>query len=142
MGSRTHAHESQVVAARAEGSTAQVKIADGVFTPHPTNHSKQPCFTDLATAAADVSAFCRAVILKVVPRNFWGEGEPGSWNKQAVMRSVDQFISMRRFESLTLHEVVQNLKVGHICILRVKGVLMITDSGYRLATPSQHCYLW
>lgn len=112
MKPRSQVHVSQPTLARREGYATQAKTVNGVLAQHPVAPSEQSCFTDLATAVADVSAYCRAVISRVVPHDFWGEGEAGLWNKQVVMCSIDQFISMRRFESLTLHEVAQSLKAS------------------------------
>jgi telomerase reverse transcriptase len=72
------------------------------------------CFTDLACSTAHVSAFCRAVISKVIPNDFWGDKN----NKHMVLYWIDQFICLRRFESLTLHQVTQKLQVR-----RVPGML-------------------
>ena len=70
---------------------------------------EQTCFTDLASPVAHVSAFCRAVVMNVVPNGFWGDEQ----NKRIVMHTIDQFIQIRRFESLTLHQVIQKLKVSN-----------------------------
>lgn len=67
--------------------------------------------TDYATPASSVSAFCRAVLQKLIPPRFFGEGEHGVWNRRLVMNHVDSFIKLRRFESLSLHEVCKGLKV-------------------------------
>lgn len=71
----------------------------------------QMCFTDLATPNHQVSAFCRAVMNKVIPNDLWGEGETQTHNKHIFLRQIDRFICLRRFESLTLHEVLQDMKV-------------------------------
>ncbi|KAL8831586.1 MAG: hypothetical protein Q9170_005227 [Blastenia crenularia] len=65
---------------------------------------------DHATPFSNVSAFCRAVLAKLIPNDFWGQGVDGNHNKAIVMYNVDRFIRLRRFESLTLHAVVQDLK--------------------------------
>ena len=72
-------------------------------------------FTDLATPASEVSAFCRAVLLKIVPMSFWGLGKEGSENQGNVMLHIDRFVHLRRFETVSLHTVCQRLKVGR-CI--------------------------
>ena len=69
-------------------------------------------FTDLATPTSQVSAFCRAILLKIVPKSFWGLGKEGSENQRNVMLHVDRFVHLRRFETVTLHTVCQRLKVG------------------------------
>ncbi|KAI8935946.1 hypothetical protein NX059_007453 [Plenodomus lindquistii] len=68
---------------------------------------EQTCFTDFACPTAHVSAFCRAVIAKVIPKDFWG----GDDNKRVVMYWIDRFIHLRRFETLTLHQVTQKLQI-------------------------------
>ncbi|CEO58739.1 hypothetical protein PMG11_03444 [Penicillium brasilianum] len=70
--------------------------------------------TDFATPASAVSAFCRAVLLKVVPPQFFGDGLEGLANRKIIMKHVDTFIRMRRFESPSLHEVCSGLKIIHI----------------------------
>jgi telomerase reverse transcriptase len=67
--------------------------------------------TDYATPAASVSAFCRAVIQKLIPRQFFGIGPDGVSNFKMVLRHVDRFIKLRRFESSSLHEVCKGVKV-------------------------------
>jgi telomerase reverse transcriptase len=42
-----------------------------------------------------------------VPDGFWG----GDHNKRMIMKAVDQFVQLRKFESLTLHQVTQGLQV-------------------------------
>jgi telomerase reverse transcriptase len=66
---------------------------------------------DLATPDAYVSAFCRAVIRKIVPKECWGVGSSGGENEQSIMQHIDRFIRARKFESFTLHEVLHGLKV-------------------------------
>lgn len=71
----------------------------------------EPCFSDYATPSALVSAFCRAVICRVVPRGFWGDCNTTSWNRTVTLRNVDIFIRARKYETLSLHDIVQNMKV-------------------------------
>ncbi|OAX77776.1 hypothetical protein ACJ72_07921, partial [Emergomyces africanus] len=72
--------------------------------------SKLP-MTDYATPPAAVSAFSRAVLLKLIPNELYGYGEDGMKNRDIIMRHVDSFVQLRRFESLSLHEVSQGLKI-------------------------------
>jgi telomerase reverse transcriptase len=67
---------------------------------------------ELATPVSSVSAFVRAVLKRLLPENTFGEGKAGQENSDRFSASVDTFIRQRRFESMTLHEVTQNLKVG------------------------------
>jgi telomerase reverse transcriptase len=68
---------------------------------------------DHATPQAMVSAFCRAVTSHLVPNQFWGTGDLQRYNKETFDRNIDRFIGLRRFESLSLHEVSQGLKASH-----------------------------
>lgn len=65
-------------------------------------------FTAMACPTAHISAFCRAVVAKVIPNEFWGSDN----NKHVIMHWIDQFVYLRRFETLTLHQVTQKLQVG------------------------------
>ena len=66
---------------------------------------------DAANPVSQVSAFCQAVISKLLPREAWGLGTDGERNREIVLKNVDVFVSLRRFESLSLHTVSQRLKV-------------------------------
>lgn len=77
----------------------------------PTIGQAQASLTDYATPASSVSAFCRAVFQKLIPRQFLGVGPEGVWNFGLVLRNIDRFIKLRRFESLTLHQVCEGIKV-------------------------------
>jgi telomerase reverse transcriptase len=52
-------------------------------------------------------------VAKVVPKQMWG----GDDNQHAIMHYIDHFVSVRKFETLTLHEVTQKLSVCTIKIL-------------------------
>ncbi|KAK7527629.1 uncharacterized protein IWZ02DRAFT_131593 [Phyllosticta citriasiana] len=82
-------------------------------TLRPVNASSidKVCFTDFATSSSQVSAFCRAVMKNVIPHQFWGDGEVQEHNKRVFLKHVDRFVRVRRNESLTLHEVLQDIKV-------------------------------
>ena len=87
----------------------QASKASSTASQHPTPNAT-PSFFDLATPHADVSAFCRATVSKLIPDGFWGQGEPGRENKRIVMLNIDRFIRLRRFEQMSLHVVSQGLK--------------------------------
>ena len=77
----------------------------------PPADSAKPSFISLATPHSNVSAFCRAALSTTIPNGFWGDGALGQRNKMVVMRHVDRFIRLRRFENMSLHTVCQELKV-------------------------------
>jgi telomerase reverse transcriptase len=66
---------------------------------------------DYATPMANISAFCCAVLAQLIPDEFWGEGDVQAHNKFLLLNNLDRFISLRRFETLSLHDVVQGMKV-------------------------------
>ncbi|KAL0781131.1 hypothetical protein CaCOL14_002466 [Colletotrichum acutatum] len=67
--------------------------------------------TDLATPVAHVSAFCQAVLVKIIPDEMWGTGEDGTYNKSQILRKVDHFVKLRRFEAMSLCELADGLKI-------------------------------
>ncbi|KAM4059685.1 telomerase ribonucleoprotein complex - RNA binding domain-containing protein [Hirsutella rhossiliensis] len=83
--------------------------------------SKQTPLVDLACPASCVSAFCQAVLSKIIPNEFWGDGETLCHNKAAFLHKVHHFIKLRRFESMTLHEISQGFKVADLAWLRPPG---------------------
>ena len=68
-------------------------------------------FTDHASSAGEISAFVHAIVGRVIPKQFFG----GVENQKAIMKHVDRFLRLRRFETLSLHDVIQGLKV--YCVL-------------------------
>ena len=79
--------------------------------PKPAMTLNAKSLVDLATSANQVSSFCQAVLSKLVPNEFWGASDCQDHNKAVVMKKVDHFVKLRRFESMSLHEVLQDLKV-------------------------------
>jgi telomerase reverse transcriptase len=80
---------------------------------HHTNTSALPEYksvVELSCPTASVSAFCQAVLSKIIPDNFWG-CEKDCHNKIVFFRKVDHFIKLRRFEMISLHEITQDFKV-------------------------------
>jgi telomerase reverse transcriptase len=65
---------------------------------------------ELSTSPTQVSSFCQAVLAKIIPVEFWGTEWQGH-NKATVMKKVDHFVKMRKYESMSLHEVIQEMKV-------------------------------
>lgn len=71
---------------------------------------KHTSLVELACSTACVSAFCQAVLSKIIPDGFWGGGKDGH-NRAVFLRKVDHFIKLRRFEMISLHEITQDFKV-------------------------------
>lgn len=83
---------------------------------------RKPSLMDRATPTAMVSAFCRAVLCKLVPHEFWGMGDVQKHNERVFLRNIDRFIQLRRFETLSLYEVSQDVKVCSIWELCLQGM--------------------
>lgn len=81
------------------------------LTPSAKADAEKLPLVEYATPPSDVSALCRAVISRIIPKDFWGQHEDRQHNKEIILDKVDEFICLRRFESLTLHAVIQDLKV-------------------------------
>lgn len=81
-------------------------------TTLPTVQETKAFMIDHSTPPASVSSFCRAVLHRLLPKDLFGSGSAGCRNQDSVMKHVDRFISLRRFETLSLHEVCQGLKVS------------------------------
>lgn len=72
---------------------------------------RKPSMMNYATPEVMVSAFCRAVLSKIIPKEFWGTGDVQTHNEKVFLKNVDRFVRLRRFESLSLHELSQGLQV-------------------------------
>ena len=67
-----------------------------------------------ASSANSVSAFSRAAINHVFPTRLWGDGTEGISNRGYIMAAVDKFVRLQRYESMSLHDVMQNIKISDI----------------------------
>lgn len=76
--------------------------------------TEMPHFTKLATPTAHLSAFCQAIVHKIIPRGFLGEGEGGDENWKKLLKSIDVFLQARRFESFCLDSVMKDVKINKI----------------------------
>lgn len=92
-------------------------------------------FPELANSHTQVSAFCRAVITKVVPFELLGEAGPTEENWSILMRSVGRFISLRRFESTTLENVLRGIKVSKLTLF---GPPNARTNGEKMAMSEFH----
>ncbi|KAK8050638.1 RNA-directed DNA polymerase [Apiospora phragmitis] len=69
---------------------------------------------ELSSPVSQVSAFCQSVLSKIVPDEFWGVGPAQEHNKRVAMKMVGQFIYLRRFEGMYLHEVMRGMKITEV----------------------------
>ncbi|GKZ38872.1 hypothetical protein AbraIFM66950_011420 [Aspergillus brasiliensis] len=91
----------------------------------------KPSLTDYATPASSVSAFCRAALRKLIPPQFYGTGQNRIQHQNKVLKHVDQFVRMRRFENLSLQDVCRGIKVTCIPWLEPSNLKQASD-------PVQH----
>lgn len=70
-----------------------------------------------ATPTPRVSAFCRAVLCSVLPKDAFGEGDDGHHNWSVMLHNVEAFIKGRRFETMSLEQVCQRLRLGCVAWL-------------------------
>ncbi|OHE97841.1 telomerase reverse transcriptase [Colletotrichum orchidophilum] len=106
--------------------------------------TKFDAVTDLATPAAHVSAFCQAVLAKLIPDEMWGTGEDRIHNKSQILRKVDHFVKLRRFEAMSLSELADGLRTTSMEWLAppaLKGQkASLTDTKKRLEIMNEFLY--
>ncbi|ETS88050.1 hypothetical protein PFICI_01878 [Pestalotiopsis fici W106-1] len=93
---------------------ATQSLSKVVFTTKSDKAARYTSITELATSPAEVSAFCQAVIAKLLPNGFLGADDVWKHNQRLLLRKVDHFVRLRRFESMSLHEVMQDMKITEI----------------------------
>ena len=72
----------------------------------------------MATPVEQVSAFCRAILRKLLPGEVFDKGGYSSDNWRIFLRHTDGFLRLRRFENLTLEDVMKQIKVTSIPWMR------------------------
>ncbi|KAG5520077.1 hypothetical protein PMAC_001153 [Pneumocystis sp. 'macacae'] len=64
-------------------------------------------FIGMTTPYSHVSRFLIAIIKKIIPKGFYGSDS----NFENILDSINTFVRMRRFESISLHSLMHSLKV-------------------------------
>ena len=105
--------QTAVKASQSKNSKAKKKSKTSA-DPTPILHFES--LVELATPVASISAFCQAVLRKIIPADFWGAGDARERNREVFLKNVDHFLRLRRFESMSLHEAAQGIKVMSINI--------------------------
>ena len=91
----------------------------GVLNGSPCDHyDTETSFLPHSTPPEMVSMFCRSVIARLLPQNALGTASDGVHNLQIIMQRIDQFVKLRRFETLSLHQVMQGIRQKSIEWLR------------------------
>ncbi|EQC53054.1 telomerase reverse transcriptase 1 protein Trt1 [Schizosaccharomyces japonicus yFS275] len=87
--------------------------------------------TDFSVGSHQVYAFVKAVLKRVIPKNFWGS----TANFQHLLKAVKFFINLRRYDVLNLDHVLLDIKIKDIRWLELpstKGCRMsLTDFNKR-----------
>ena len=87
------------------------------YCPADVSSRRSGDLVDAATPFAKVIAFSQAVLAKVWPRELFGAGDDGERNWRLLLQSVDRFVRCRRHETLTLHGIVQGMRLNSIAWL-------------------------
>lgn len=114
-------HISQNTTKSSEGFKTQKPLSLQTPNPapplEPTEYEAPPKrfnVIDHATPVEKVSAFCRSVLSRIIQDEFWGIGEDQAHNKQIFLANVDCFVKLRRFESVSLNDVMHGMKTSAI----------------------------
>lgn len=75
-------------------------------------------YTSMVTPAAQVSAFCRAVLARVIPKDMLG----GDASRAKLMRSIDVFVYASKYEKFSLQNAFDGMKVTRITWLRPRNI--------------------
>ncbi|CZR51337.1 related to telomerase reverse transcriptase [Phialocephala subalpina] len=76
--------------------------------------ARKSSMMDHATPTAMVSAFCRAVLARLVPLGFWGTGDIAKQNQKAFEQNINTYVHLQRFANFSLHHVTQGIKISDI----------------------------
>ncbi|KAK6357467.1 hypothetical protein TWF718_001777 [Orbilia javanica] len=63
------------------------------------------------TSSHSVYAFIRAVISNIIPLELWGTGKSVLKTREVFFRHMESFVKLRRYETLSLHNVMQGFKL-------------------------------
>ena len=130
-----------------QGPSPQSSSSIEAAAPQVRAEPPEATWVSRATPHSNVSAFCQAVISNLIPNRFWGEGSQGLENKDVIMRNIDRFVRLRRFENLSLHAVFQGLKVRDVeswelgsKLTRTVGIYDLVAPGSRQAFSEDCCF--
>ncbi|OZJ05810.1 hypothetical protein BZG36_00879 [Bifiguratus adelaidae] len=78
--------------------------------PQKANTSRDGMSPTLADCSSyyEVSCYIRSCLKRTVPDAFWGS----TANREVIFKSVDLFVRLRRFESISLHTILQGFKTS------------------------------
>ncbi|EUC61459.1 telomerase reverse transcriptase [Rhizoctonia solani AG-3 Rhs1AP] len=68
----------------------------------------KPRFVELACSHHEVLRYVKTVVDEVIPHAFWGS----STNRKVIDEHINTIVTQRRFETMTLHQLVQKLRIA------------------------------
>ncbi|KAF3315486.1 hypothetical protein TWF173_003404 [Orbilia oligospora] len=86
----------------------------------PGEISPQDPMLLFTTSSHSVYAFIRAVISNIIPLEFWGTGKSVLKNRDVFFGHMETFVKLRRYETLSLHDVMQGFKLTDFTWLHQK----------------------
>ncbi|KAG5440265.1 hypothetical protein PCANB_001835 [Pneumocystis canis] len=84
-------------------------------------------FIRMATPYSHVSSFLKAVIKRIIPKGFYGSDS----NFDNILNSINTFVRMRRFESISLHSLMHSLKIKTVSWLESTSNCRMSLSDFR-----------
>ncbi|GAA5871307.1 hypothetical protein JCM16303_000711 [Sporobolomyces ruberrimus] len=72
-----------------------------------TGFQSKPKLAEYACTPYEVESYVKAIVRDVVPRAFWGSDR----NAKLVMKQISQYLRMRRFETISLHSLLQGFSI-------------------------------
>ncbi|GAA6017246.1 hypothetical protein JCM11491_001868 [Sporobolomyces phaffii] len=98
----TRADSTNVDEADDDGEFVEVEDDVTPFRPR-TGFDKKPKLAEYACTPYEVESYVQAVVGDVIPRAFWGSDR----NAKLISKQISQFLRMRRFETISLHSLLQ-----------------------------------
>ncbi|KAK5097486.1 Telomerase reverse transcriptase [Lithohypha guttulata] len=125
--------------------TVSVDVPEPALGKPVDVEQREGSFLPYATPTCHVVAFCQATIKRLLPSDTFGRGSDGVENWRKVLDRVDRFACMRRFETISMHELVQGLKIKAIRWLAPEHVgsdvkVAITDVRKRAELLNEFIY--
>ncbi|KAF5359331.1 hypothetical protein D9756_003256 [Leucocoprinus leucothites] len=84
-------------------STGNISISASVGDPAP-----KPRFAEFTCSYVEVFRYVVVIVKAVIPKSFWGSKK----NFKVIMNHLKSFITGRRFETLSLHDVLQGFSTS------------------------------